>query len=148
MPGLPAFSFPSGGSVKKPKLRKDRLVTFILWCRVFSSEIKFVTMIAALIIAIVGAVLLAIFAIDLGWTTHGAPLALTPAGVREVFTSSRGIHVMIDLAGLAIAGGLYIVPTFAAVQAWAGADRRVPVAQATAIVQHAAAVTSLIGCTA
>ena len=31
---------------------------------------------------------------------------------------------MIDLAGLAIAGGLYIVPTFAAVQAWAGADRR------------------------
>ena len=31
---------------------------------------------------------------------------------------------MVDLAGLAIAGGLYIVPTFAAVQAWAGADRR------------------------
>ena len=31
---------------------------------------------------------------------------------------------MIDLAGLAISGGLYIVPTFAAVQAWAGADRR------------------------
>jgi acyl-[acyl-carrier-protein]-phospholipid O-acyltransferase/long-chain-fatty-acid--[acyl-carrier-protein] ligase len=30
----------------------------------------------------------------------------------------------IDLAGLAISGGLYIVPTFAAVQAWAGADRR------------------------
>jgi acyl-[acyl-carrier-protein]-phospholipid O-acyltransferase/long-chain-fatty-acid--[acyl-carrier-protein] ligase len=29
----------------------------------------------------------------------------------------------IDLAGLAIAGGLFIVPTFAAVQAWAGADR-------------------------
>ena len=32
--------------------------------------------------------------------------------------------MLIDLAGLAIAGGLYIVPTFAAVQAWAGADRR------------------------
>ena len=30
----------------------------------------------------------------------------------------------IDLAGLAIAGGLFIVPVFAAVQAWAGADRR------------------------
>ena len=41
-----------------------------------------------------------------------------------MFGSGRGIHVAIDLAGLAIAGGLYIVPTFAAVQAWAGADRR------------------------
>ena len=41
-----------------------------------------------------------------------------------MFSSSRGIRVAIDLAGLAIAGGLFIVPTFAAVQAWAGADRR------------------------
>jgi acyl-[acyl-carrier-protein]-phospholipid O-acyltransferase/long-chain-fatty-acid--[acyl-carrier-protein] ligase len=28
------------------------------------------------------------------------------------------------LCGLAIAGGLFIVPAFAAVQAWSGADRR------------------------
>ena len=71
-----------------------------------------------------GAVLLGIFAIDLGWVTYGTPLALVPAGIGEVFSSSRGLRVMVDLAGLAIAGGLYIVPTFAAVQAWAGADRR------------------------
>jgi acyl-[acyl-carrier-protein]-phospholipid O-acyltransferase/long-chain-fatty-acid--[acyl-carrier-protein] ligase len=71
-----------------------------------------------------GAVLLGCFAIDLGWATYGSPLALVPAGAAEVFASSRGLRVMIDLAGLAIAGGLYIVPTFAAVQAWAGADRR------------------------
>ena len=73
---------------------------------------------------LLGAILLAIFAIDLGWLTYGAPVAAKSAGVGEVFTSGRGIRVMIDLAGLAIAGGLYIVPTFAAVQAWAGADRR------------------------
>jgi acyl-[acyl-carrier-protein]-phospholipid O-acyltransferase/long-chain-fatty-acid--[acyl-carrier-protein] ligase len=73
---------------------------------------------------LVGAILLGGFAIDLGWTTYGTPLAIGPAGVREVFSSIRGLRVMIDLAGLAIAGGLYIVPTFAAVQAWAGADRR------------------------
>jgi acyl-[acyl-carrier-protein]-phospholipid O-acyltransferase/long-chain-fatty-acid--[acyl-carrier-protein] ligase len=73
---------------------------------------------------LVGAVLLGLFAIDLGYVTYGSPLALTPAGVSEVFSTSRGIRVMVDLAGLAIAGGLYIVPTFAAVQAWAGADRR------------------------
>jgi acyl-[acyl-carrier-protein]-phospholipid O-acyltransferase/long-chain-fatty-acid--[acyl-carrier-protein] ligase len=72
----------------------------------------------------VGAVLLAIFAIDLGWATLNAPLSIVPHGAGEVLSSSLGLRVMIDLAGLAIAGGLYIVPTFAAVQAWAGADRR------------------------
>jgi acyl-[acyl-carrier-protein]-phospholipid O-acyltransferase/long-chain-fatty-acid--[acyl-carrier-protein] ligase len=66
---------------------------------------------------LVGAVLLAVFAVDLGWTTYGSPLALIPAGVSDVFSSSHGLHVMADFAGLAIAGGLYIVPTFAAVQA-------------------------------
>jgi acyl-[acyl-carrier-protein]-phospholipid O-acyltransferase / long-chain-fatty-acid--[acyl-carrier-protein] ligase len=73
---------------------------------------------------LVGAILLGGFAFDLGWTTYGTPLAIVPAGIGEVFSSTRGLRVMIDLAGLAIAGGLYIVPTFAAVQAWAGADRR------------------------
>ena len=46
-----------------------------------------------------------------------------PASAR-CSLSALGLRVMIDLAGLAIAGGLYIVPAFAAVQAWAGADRR------------------------
>jgi acyl-[acyl-carrier-protein]-phospholipid O-acyltransferase / long-chain-fatty-acid--[acyl-carrier-protein] ligase len=73
---------------------------------------------------LIGAVLLGVFAIDLGLATYGAPLATVSAGVSEVFSSGRGLRVMIDLAGLAIAGGLYIVPTFAAVQAWAGADQR------------------------
>ena len=73
---------------------------------------------------LIGAIGLGVFAIDLGWATYGTPLAIVPAGVGEVFGSSRGLRVMIDLAGLAISGGLYIVPTFAAVQAWAGADRR------------------------
>mgnify|MGYP003694556303 CR=1 FL=1 len=47
-----------------------------------------------------------------------------------MFGSARGIRIAIDLAGLAIAGGLFIVPTFAAVQAWAGADRRARVVAA------------------
>jgi len=41
-----------------------------------------------------------------------------------VFSSSLGLHVAFDLAGLALAGGLFVVPAFAAVQAWAGADHR------------------------
>ena len=50
--------------------------------------------------------------------------AIAGRGVGECSRPARGLRVAIDLAGLAIAGGLFIVPTFAAVQAWAGADRR------------------------
>ena len=73
---------------------------------------------------LIGAVLLGLFAINLGWATFGIAAPPEPIGVAAVFSSFRGIRVAIDLAGMAIAGGLYIVPTFAAVQAWAGADRR------------------------
>src|ERR1700704_4454555 len=66
---------------------------------------------------LIGAIGLAIFAIDLGWATFNTPLSIVPHGVGEVISSSRGFRVMVDLAGLAISGGLYIVPTFAAVQA-------------------------------
>ena len=41
-----------------------------------------------------------------------------------MFASALGIRVAVDLCGLAIAGGLFIVPAFAAVQAWSGADYR------------------------
>ena len=49
----------------------------------------------------------------------------------------RGIRFALDLAGLAIAGGLFIVPTFAAVQAWAGADRRARVVAAVNVLNAA-----------
>ena len=35
----------------------------------------------------------------------------------------RGTALLVGLCGLAVAGGLYIVPAFAAVQAWAPVDR-------------------------
>ena len=59
---------------------------------------------------LVGALLLGVFAIDLGFATFGAPQAATPQASPQVFTSWRGIRIAIDLAGLAIAGGLFIVP--------------------------------------
>jgi len=42
----------------------------------------------------------------------------------QVFTEPRRFVTQIDLFGIAAAGGLYIVPVFAAVQAWAGAAFR------------------------
>ncbi|HSJ43046.1 MAG TPA: MFS transporter [Xanthobacteraceae bacterium] len=71
-----------------------------------------------------GAVLLGAFALDLGFATLGAIPANAPQGPAVVLASSLGLRAAIDLCGLAIAGGLFIVPAFAAVQAWSGADRR------------------------
>src|SRR5204863_3181095 len=54
----------------------------------------------ALFPTLVGAFLLAAFALDLGFTTYGAPLVLGKFGIAEVFSSGKGIHIGIDLAGL------------------------------------------------
>src|SRR5437763_8727197 len=92
---------------------------------------------------LVGALLLGVFAFDLGWSTYGAAAA-APAGVETVFTSWQGLHIAIDLAGLAIAGGLYIVPSFAAVQSWAGADKRARVVAAVNVLNAAFIVTGTL----
>jgi len=73
---------------------------------------------------LIGAVLLGGFAFDLGLTTfRAAPpqLLLDPV---SVLSSWIGLRAAFDLCGLAIAGGLFIVPAFAAVQAWSDASHR------------------------
>ena len=72
---------------------------------------------------LVGAVLIGGFAIDLALATRGV-VAAAPISVAQAASSPFAWRIGVDLAGLAIAGGLYVVPVFAAVQAWAGADRR------------------------
>jgi acyl-[acyl-carrier-protein]-phospholipid O-acyltransferase/long-chain-fatty-acid--[acyl-carrier-protein] ligase len=70
-----------------------------------------------------GAVLIGGFALDLGLATHGVA-ASAPLTVTQAMHAPLAWRIAADLAGLAIAGGLYVVPVFAAVQSWAGADRR------------------------
>lgn len=73
---------------------------------------------------LVGALLLGIFAIDLGAATLGASPVASPQGPAAVFASALGVRAAVDLCGLAIAGGLFIVPAFSAVQAWSDVDYR------------------------
>ncbi|MBI3705676.1 MAG: MFS transporter, partial [Rhizobiales bacterium] len=73
---------------------------------------------------LVGAVLLGLFALDVGFATLGVRAAPTPQAPGVVFASLLGVRVALDLCGLAIAGGLFIVPAFAAVQAWSDVDYR------------------------
>ncbi len=75
-------------------------------------------------ITFAGAVLLGLSAIDIGYATLDAVRPFAPMPPSAVFASALGVRIAFDLAGLAIAGGLFIVPAFAAVQAWAGPDYR------------------------
>jgi acyl-[acyl-carrier-protein]-phospholipid O-acyltransferase / long-chain-fatty-acid--[acyl-carrier-protein] ligase len=95
-----------------------------------------------LVPTLIGGVLLGVFSLDLGWTTYGVMSDVKSQGLAQIFEHARGIHVAIDLAGLAIAGGLFIVPTFSAVQAWAGADRRARVVAAVNVLNAAFMVVS------
>src|SRR5947207_14527174 len=93
---------------------------------------------------VIGAVLLGLFAIDLGFSTLGVSPIPGLDGYLAVFTSGRGTRLAIDLAGLAVAGGLFIVPTFAAVQAWAGADRRPRLVAAVNVLNAAFMASSTV----
>ena len=73
---------------------------------------------------VVGATLLGLFALDIGFSTWSAVPSATPQAPAAVFSSALGVRAAIDLVGLAVSGGLFIVPAFAAVQAWSDADYR------------------------
>jgi len=75
-------------------------------------------------ITVVGALLLGIFSLDLGLGTWGVPPIVALQGPRVTFTALTGLRAAFDLIGLAVAGGLFIVPAFAAVQAWSDPDYR------------------------
>ncbi len=65
-----------------------------------------------------GSMLLALFALDLGFAGIGHPPATVLREPWVALTSGLGLRSAIDLFGMAMAGGLFIVPAFAAVQAW------------------------------
>ncbi len=83
---------------------------------------------------LIGAVFLGVFAILIGYAVYGVAPTAVLAGPGDVILSGRGIKVAIGLVGLAIGGGLFIVPAFAAVQAWAGADHRARVIAAVNVL--------------
>ncbi len=59
------------------------------------------------------------------------------AGIDTVLGSLRGLRSLLDLSGIAIGGGLFIVPAFAAVQAWADVHQRARVIAAVNVLNAA-----------
>ena len=62
------------------------------------------------------------------------PQASGAIGLYAFFTSATGMRIAIDVVAIAAAGGLFVVPVFAAVQSWAGEDRRARVIAGVNIV--------------
>ncbi|MCX8252841.1 Acyl-[ACP]--phospholipid O-acyltransferase [Beijerinckiaceae bacterium RH AL1] len=82
----------------------------------------------------IAGVLIGIFSLDLAWTLHGVPPHQGMLDVAEFFKDPRAWHVGADLALLAMGGGLFVVPSFAAVQAWAPADHRARIVAAVNVL--------------
>lgn len=72
----------------------------------------------------IGALLMGLFSLDLAWTAGGLVKSPEPLTVGAMIASVTGWHILVDLLGLALAGGLFIVPAFAAVQLWAPVAER------------------------
>ncbi len=85
----------------------------------------------------IGALLMGLFLFDLAWLAAGLTPAAIPLSASDVLASFTGVRMLVDLAGIAFAGGLFIVPSFAAVQAWAPVDRRARVIAGCNVVSAA-----------
>ena len=73
---------------------------------------------------LVGAVLIGAISLDLGAMLAGRGMTAQLHDLATVFSSVLGLHAAVALFALAVAGGLFIVPVFAAVQLWSGAAYR------------------------
>ncbi|MDH3719647.1 MAG: MFS transporter, partial [Planctomycetota bacterium] len=93
----------------------------------------------------IGALLMGLFALDVAWAVTG----LSPLGIAvspgELAQTGLGLRLAVDLFGLSAAGGLFIVPAFAAVQSWAPADRRARVVAGVNILNAGAMSLGLVG---
>jgi acyl-[acyl-carrier-protein]-phospholipid O-acyltransferase/long-chain-fatty-acid--[acyl-carrier-protein] ligase len=70
------------------------------------------------------ALVLALLLIDLAWATHGYTRPPAPIGVRGFVAVAAHWRILLDLAGIAIAGGMFVVPLYAILQtAGAAAER-------------------------
>lgn len=85
----------------------------------------------------IGALLMGLFALDIAWLASSMTPAAQPVAPSELLATFSGARLMLDMAGLAAAGGLFIVPAFAAVQSWARADHRARVVAAVNILNAA-----------
>ena len=90
-----------------------------------------------------GAIVMGVCCLALGWSLHG----LVPSqdvDWRAFALSANGLAILVEFAGVAIGGGLFVVPSFAAVQSWAPIDKRARVIAVNNVVSAAFIVVSSV----
>jgi acyl-[acyl-carrier-protein]-phospholipid O-acyltransferase/long-chain-fatty-acid--[acyl-carrier-protein] ligase len=87
-----------------------------------------------------GAFGMGIAALVVAAVTWGASSTSSPTSLADAVASSQGLGLLAALFVLAAAGGIFIVPAFAAVQAWSPPDRRARVIAAVNVLNAAAMV--------
>ena len=92
----------------------------------------------------VGAVLMGVVSMQIGALLAAAPDAAGALGAWDFGTSWTGGSLLLALFALAFSGGLYIVPSFTAVQGWAPVDRRARVIAAVNVMNAAYMVASSV----
>jgi len=72
----------------------------------------------------VGTALMALFCFDAALTLAGIDIGAASTGLADFLQKEGVLRLSVDMAGLAIAGALLVVPTFAALQTWAKPESR------------------------
>ena len=85
----------------------------------------------------IASLIMGLLALDLAFVVSGLSARVQGLDVANVFTQGTAWRIAIDLAGLAIAGGVFIVPTFAAAQFWAPQDKRARIIAAINVINAA-----------
>src|SRR5262245_34318593 len=84
----------------------------------------------------IGAIVMGMVGLDLAWAIGSATTADGIAPLAFA-TSFAGLRMLIDFAVFAFGGGLFVVPAFAAVQAWSAPSERARVIAAGNVLQAA-----------
>ncbi|QPQ54380.1 acyl-[ACP]--phospholipid O-acyltransferase [Allosphingosinicella flava] len=90
----------------------------------------------------VSALAMSVFMIDLWLATRGYSAPAAAATITQFLESAGSWHILIDLAGIALAGGMFIVPLYAILQTHSPPEERSRTIAANNIVN--AAVTVLM----
>jgi hypothetical protein len=84
------------------------------------------------------------FLIDLGVATWSLPAATAEVGLGAFFSSVIGVRIAFDVAAMACAGGLFVVPLFTAIQADAAKERRARIVGAVNILNSGFIVSGVL----
>lgn len=90
----------------------------------------------------VGALLMGVGTLALAWLVHGLVKPAAAIQLGDFLSSATGIKYCLCLATIAIGGGLFIVPSFAAVQSWAPAAEKARIVAGCNVLQAAFMVLS------